>query len=346
MLNKENILALISQEEIMYKYFGPFLFKHYYTNPWRPNDRNPGCWFTYRNNILYFVDFGNNIRNMNCFQICMYKNSCDYFSALEIINKDFNLKLSEYDLFSNKALPNQNKITDFNFDNFIVHNVKKPKPIYTFEYQNFTKDDVSYWKSYKYTKELCELMKIRSVNRVYENNVLWKSSYKDYPIYTYSDSKGEFKIYQPYGNKFNKWRSIRPIFEGFELLNYNSDILFIASSYKDVGCLKLLNYEAFAPNSETSYNELYEIKDLLKKHYKYIYVFFDTDNVGKKYSLKITKELDFNYINIPNNYINEKIKDPSDLVKKYGLEKLQNIINKKLERDNVGKIISSSKLES
>ena len=146
---------------------------------------------------------------------------------------------------------------------------------------------------------------------------------------------GEFKIYQPLANKFDKWRSTRPILEGYELLPEQGDLLFITSSYKDVGVLIKLGYAAIAPSSETSFTLLYEFLPELKKRFKHIYVFHNNDEVGKKSSIKITKEQCLHYVNLPNELLIKNIKDPSDLVfkKVNGLKELDDIIKTKLIRD-------------
>lgn len=329
-MNSKDILSLISEETIFTRYFGSFDLKKYYCNPWR-DDKNPNCYFKYRNGILYFIDFGNSIRNINCFQACMYYYNCDYQQALEHIDQDFNLNLNPYGSSANIYSGTRSEIQPS------AKNTTETVEIsYSFIYGGFTSYDIKYWSKYGYTKELIELMKIKSVRYVYRNNVLWKTSYEGNPIFTYSDSIGEFKIYQPLANKFDKWRSIRPILEGYELLPAQGDLLFITSSYKDVGVLKKLGYAAIAPSSETSFTLLYEFLPELKKRFKHIYVFHNNDEVGKKSSIKVTKEQCLYYVNLPNELLKEAIKDPSDLVaKKNGLKDLDLIIKNKLQRDGL-----------
>ena len=329
-MNSKEILKLVSQEDIFLKYFGPFkLSGQKYCNHWR-GDKHPNCYFKYRGNTLYFVDFGNDIRNINCFQACMYYYNCSYEQCLNYIDRDFKLNLNPYGTFSDLCIRTRTEI------------FSSPKDIieipvnYTFTYQPFQSWDIKFWKRFKFTKELVEKMKIQSAKYVFKNGELWKTSYDANPIFTYSDSKGEFKIYQPYANKFDKWRSIRSILEGYEDLPETGEILFITSSNKDRGVLKLINYYGIAPSSETSFQLLYEKLPELKKRFKYIYVFHNNDAVGKKASLKITQDHNLNYINLPNHLLEEEnIKDPSDYVEEYSLESLDLIIKNKLKRDGI-----------
>lgn len=331
-MTEKDILDNISQEDIMTKYFGNWELGKMYTNPYRCNDKVPGCWFTYRNNILYFVDFGNEVKNINCFEMCKLHYSCNYSQALTHIDNDFNLNFSiENLLFSKKTgIFLENKIKSTDNDTGKILSVEH-KPIYKFIYQEFQSWDITFWKRFRYTKDLVEFMKIKSVNRVFIDSKLFSCSDQYNPIYTYSDNHGEFKLYQPYSSKFKKWRTIRPILEGYDLIK-PSKILFITSSYKDVGVLRLLGFESFAPPSETSYHIIYEHIEELKKIYKYIYVFHNNDETGKYFSMKLTRELGLYYINIPNSL---KPKDPSDFVEEYNLKELRELICEKFKRDGI-----------
>lgn len=333
-MKAEDILKKVNREDIFVKYFGNFTLKKYYKNPWRV-DTKPNCWFTYRNNDLYFVDFGNDVKNINCFQACMYHYKCTYEQALIHIDVDFGLKLSPESLFSNKNKNKTNEIKTVKIQDNIKDSIDDITQLseptkYEFVYQDFRQYDVDYWKRFHYTKELVGIMKIRAVKTVHRNGELWATSFKDNLIYTYTDSLGEFKIYRPVSSKANKWRSLRPTLEGYELLE-QSDFLFITSSYKDVGIIKLLGYQSVAPSSETAYKLLYDKLPELKEKYKYIYVFHNNDNTGKEFSKKITSEQGLYYINIPDN----EPKDPSDYVEKYGLEALNKIIKNKIQRDGL-----------
>lgn len=331
-MTEKDILDNISQEDIMTRYFGDWELGKQYVNIYREGDTNPGCWFTYRNNILYFVDFGNVIKNMNCFEMCKLYYNCNYENALKHIDYDFKLNLSiENLLFRDKQeynITNQKQNTNHDTRKIFI---EEKKIEYEFIYQDFQSWDISFWKRFKYNKNLIDLMKIKSAKKVFINNKLHCCSDQFNPIFTYNDSIGEFKLYCPYSGKFKKWRTIRPILEGFELLK-PANILFITSSYKDVGVLKLLKFEAIAPSSETSYNLIYDNIDYLKSIYKYIYVFHNNDETGKHFSLKLTKELGLYYINIPNNL---KPKDPSDYVEQYELNSLYLLILEKFKRDNI-----------
>lgn len=335
MLTSKLILQFISQEDIFNRYFGAFQFKKYYTNPWR-DDKKPNCWFTYRNTVLYFVDFANDIKNISCFQACMYHYNCDFKQALTHIDIDFCLNLSTECLFkncNNEINLVQNNIKNTSYDTrktSVKNNTLEEKVKYEFIYQNFTSYDIKLWKEFHFTKELVDLMKIKSVKKLYRNGILYAQSAPQNPIYTYSDLSGEFKISRPLSSKALKWRCLRPVIEGFDLL-IPDDILFITSSYKDVGTLKLLGYQAVSPSSESSYNLLYEKMDYFKKNYNYIYVFHNNDETGKTFSLKITKDHSLNYINIPNN----EPKDPSDYSKFYNLDKLDILIKEKFKRDGI-----------
>ena len=56
---------------------------------------------------------------------------------------------------------------------------------------------------------------------------------------------------------------------------------------------------------------------------------FDSDNAGVKNSQEITKIFGFEYCNVPKKYLAEGIKDWADLVKKYGMNILEEYLKQK-----------------
>lgn len=131
----------------------------------------------------------------------------------------------------------------------------------------------------------------------------------------------KYQLYFPYAEKKKKFRTnyTDACLHGFKQLKYNSDLLIITKSRKDVMCLRSFGYEAISPRSEnTMVPKAY--LDHFRKRYNRILVLFDTDmkHKGDEYEL-------------PKIYVNSGEKDVSDSCKKYGVlhtaEMLKTIID-------------------
>jgi len=134
-----------------------------------------------------------------------------------------------------------------------------------------------------------------------------------------------------------KWRTIKAILEGYSKLEYKTNVCFITSSLKDTMCLNSLGFDAFNLPSENSYKILLPIIDELFSKFDHVYIYTDNDDTGKRFSRLLTLEIDtrLNYLNNPS-FMKEK--DPSDVVKFLGSNRLLEIIQEKLNRDKVNLI--------
>jgi DNA primase len=56
---------------------------------------------------------------------------------------------------------------------------------------------------------------------------------------------------------------------------------------------------------------------------------FDADDVGVQNSVQITKMFDFDYTNVPRQYLAEGIKDWADLAKAHGLKAIETYLKSK-----------------
>ena len=92
-----DVLNQVSQEQVFYEYLGiyPDLSKRF-LSPFRSNDKNPGCRFTWHSGILYFVEntMFNNKLYWSCVDIVMYVKHCTFQEALETLYFKSNVKVS------------------------------------------------------------------------------------------------------------------------------------------------------------------------------------------------------------------------------------------------------------
>ena len=298
----------IYQQIACFKHCGLNVDSKKIKNPFR-GDNSPGCFFKLYNNSLYFVDFGNMPTHMNYIDVLKLYYNCSTEEAIKK-SKDIN-SLPSYEFKKELYIPKQN--------NYSVVN------------KEFSEFELEYWNQYNISKEILEKFEVESVSQVWNNSLLEFSAKKTSPIFSYKENQKLFKIYNPLGFIEQKFRSVCPIVEG--LSKAEGEVLFLTSSYKDVMALYSIGFTAAAPSSESSYKYLEQHKEELFNKYKYIYIYFNNDETGKKYSKKLSLEVDkrFKYINNPDMLP----KDPSDLIKKNGIELLKEIINEKFKRDRI-----------
>lgn len=209
----------------------------------------------------------------------------------------------------------------------------------------FDNVDKKFWSECFIKSATLEYFGIDSIASVYKNDKLvWNSTNTNpiyfLPAYDVINNCIKNRYYRPYNTeKYNrdstfKWigNSNKNCIFGYRELVDREDVLFITKSFKDLMVLFELGLNSIAVVGETHFiNE--DILNDLKKRFKYIYVFFDTDATGKKFSIKFTNMYNLYYINIPDKY---DCKDPSDLIVKTKTTNILNdIIFEKLKRDGI-----------
>lgn len=306
-ITKEQILQKISEEDIFRYYvsnlveFGKLFKSELYF------DKHASCSIRRFANSLLYKDFGTG-DSYDCFSYVMAKFSCNFTECLRIIACDFNIV----------------KITH----NYIPSNVvfgisNKEKTVITeteirIRSHKFVKKDYEYWNSYGVTNEFLALDKIKAINYYWINGNRFTA--EDYS-YAYIGGDYRYKIYQPFSAY--KWiNNLNKVILGYDLLPKTGDILFITSSFKDVGCLAGSSYNAIDLGSEVS-NISQLTLDYLKERFKRIILYYDNDKTGIELATKRANEWDVEFIHIPIEY---KEKDPSDFYKSYGREELNKLI--------------------
>lgn len=232
-LNKDDILKLISQEEIFYKYLGiyPEIGKKY-INPLREN-HTPNTEFIWINNVLYLRDWGwENEKNLNCFGVVQYLNKCNYEEALTIIYWDY-LKHNTIKIPENKRNDDrsyvQHKLLDIKI---------KVKP--------YSKEGLDFWSC---NEEFNVNETILKKYQIYECEYVWfnNKQIKCFELtFAYQIEKGIFQIYIPFAkDKRYKFRTskLKDVIPFYSLCNKNIPII-ITKSYKDAYVLRRMGYNA------------------------------------------------------------------------------------------------------
>ena len=320
-LNEENVLKEITAYDI-YNYYideevkvGKIMF-----SPLRPDDKKHPSFGLYVSKItgdLLYNDFV--LGSGNTFKFVMELFHVDYWTALNIINNDFNLELDGYNkkIKGKKGTP---KITKF------IPQKRSAVKI-SVKDRDWNNDDKIYWtNNYHISLDTLSRLNVKPIEYFWINNYMAKAHKY---AYAYHLDPYIYKIYQPSldrsNGKFYSNIQLNTTWQGYRALDKEADILFITSSMKDVAVLRELKYNAIAPHSEGAKIHKRTI-EYLHSRFKNIILFFDYDEAGIKHSKDINEEHGLRTI-FTNNDI---AKDPSDFAKFYSPGNLKRIINEQL----------------
>ncbi len=319
-LHTDVILSKITEYDI-FRYYCPnfkILGKKFKSD--LRQDNSPTVSIIPYNGKLLYKDFGSPDHTFDCFNYVKFKYNCDFYSALNIIDSDFNLNLS-----SKKAgikftmglmAYRQNKTPDYIKPEVLLRKRRRP----------WTRGDANFWKKYFVSKKILTMFGVEPISHFWVNSNRFSCKSITYAF----RFKNRYKIYSPYEEQ-NKWLSNtkKTDVQGYNQLPYKGERLIITSSLKDVMCLYAAGYHAIALQSEMQIPSA-KLVDELKERFSQIDILYDNDfdkvtNPGQAMAKKICDLYGFTNICIPDYY---QSKDPSDLVSKTcGFNELKNILN-------------------
>lgn len=315
--NVQQLYSLLGQERIMSFYFHQqIIIGKRYCNPFR-DDSNPSCFFKWSQvGNLYFVDYATQKIYYNPIDVACMATGYGYPDILYKIESDFNLK--------NLNLENRKQL-ELETSSFKKPEVK-PANIKVSTVK-FTKKDLDYWKQFGITPEILSFYNVKKVSKAWIADQLWYIHNDIDPCYRYKE-KDKFKIYRPFADKKNKFRTnyFGGILEGYEQLPHKGELLIITKGLKDVMCLHSLGINAVAvrsentPVSENAFN-------LLNNRFEKIYIWFDADEAGVKGADKLSQ-----MYNLPCIYHDKELgKDPSEIYVNNEKQKVLEIIQDQLK---------------
>lgn len=323
----DELLEFVSEEEILYYYFGEFQPNIHYLCPIKKKDGiievNPSFYISYREGKLKWRSWPDYPYPMGVLDFVMIIYNINYNDALQMVYRD---------IYKGGKSLTPKKIQD-------IKRSAKDEIEMCIVIRDWQDYDIEYWNQYYFSKEILEKWEISSAKELWvgENQDKRRThiSSKNDPMFCFSHSdfiKHSFTAYRPYAPSKYKFRkyNITGHIMGWGQLPEKGDIVFITSSLKDIITLSLLGIPAIAPHTEVSHIPQVII-DSLKKRFKNIYVAYDNDSTGVESSIKLTKKHDLNYWNVPKDC--EDCKDPSDMSKNLGLKDLRNSIYEKIKRD-------------
>jgi hypothetical protein len=319
-LTSESILDKISEYDVYRKYFGEFK-PNVVTCNWMRGDKNPS--FIIGNKYQEFThkDFSDDKWKGNCFSFVMQMFSCSFNEALEIIDRDFDLGITNGSITKNYEK--------------IVSNYSQPKftpkqeSFIQVKTRSFTHEELAYWNEYYQDIDDLRANNVYSIDTLYLNKQ--KFPLKDTELrfgYLY---EGHWKIYRPHSDKKSKWLPNNvPItmMDGLADIK-DCDVAFIQKSKKDYMVMKKIYPCCCAVQNEGLGCFSQENVDYLKENSERQILSFDSDEAGVKSSLLITEKFDFEYCNVPKIYLDEGIKDWALLAKTHGLKTIEKYLTQK-----------------
>lgn len=303
-LTIDEILKRISEWDLWSYYIPGVQLGKTFRSPLREDKTPSVSLFVSRNGSILLKDFAGT--TMNIWTFLQYRYAMNFHEVLLTVNNDFNLKLT------NKHLKVRPTMEFFGLPQKYQAEPSVAKTI-QIKRRAWSTLDEEYWSQYNLSPEFIEARGVLPVQNYWINGnlIYWHSDYN--PTYSYEFGKGLRKLYAPKAKKFKFLTNANDsVMQGFKFLPKSADKLIITKGYKDVLVLESLGYHSFAPQSE-SMTMAESLIGNIKSRFNTIYLLYDNDTTGIKYSDKICKLHNFNPIFVP-----KPEKDISDYTAKYG----------------------------
>lgn len=288
-------------------------------SPFR-NEKNPSFIIGNKRGYISFIDFGNTEFRGDCFTFVkkMY-NLANLDEVLKKIDADFGLGISSGIVKDYKKITGEYKQPEIVKRNTLIQVVTR----------KFTVEELAYWNTYH--QDLADLR----ANNIYSI----KSLYLNKKIYHLKDTElrfgyfydGHWKIYRPFAGKKEKWF---PNNVPITAMDGKEDIkgcktAFINKSKKDHMVIKKLFSCSCAVQNEGIACFSPENVEYIKSNSEIQILSFDSDVTGVKNSQQITELFGFGYCNVPRKYLQEGIKDWSDLARIHGMQAVEEVLKQK-----------------
>lgn len=312
-LDKDSVLCRVSEYDIFKFYCHSFSkLGDKFCSELR-QDRSPTCSIIPYNGKLLYKDFGNG-ESHDCFSYVARKYNLTFIEVLKVIDADFGLGLH-----IGTATKAQMAIT---YGDQVIEE-RRPVVI-SKRTRRWTNEDVKFWGKFGINLELLTKFAIEPIDYFWINEVRYSCHTLAYAY----NINGRYKIYRPLETE-GKWFSntTKNDIQGYGQLKDSGDIVFLASSLKDVMTLNAMGFEAIAMQSEMQMPPE-KLINHLKQRFDLVVVLYDNDfhsdtNPGQTMANKICNTYQLINVIIPAHY---KSKDISDLVKDHGIDCAKRII--------------------
>ena len=319
----EAILSRISEYDI-FRFYMPhrdWKINRVTYSPFR-QENNPSFMIGNKLGYLMFIDYADTSRRGDCFNfVQMLHNLSSTSEALKMIDRDFGLGLS-----TGVVTGEYKKI----IAEYKQPEIEKRYSLIQVKVRKFTQEELDYWNQYHQ-----DIQDLRD-NNIYSIKDLYLNKQK-FPLldtelrFGYLYEGQYWKIYRPFADKKKKWMPNNvPIttMDGKDNIK-NCEVAFINKSKKDYMVMKKLFPCSCAVQNEGLGCFSHENVEFLKANSDRQILSFDADDVGVQNSKQITEMFDFEYTNVPRQYLAEGIKDWADLAKAHGLQAIENYLKSK-----------------
>jgi DNA primase len=316
------ILSRISEYDI-FRYYMPhrdWKINRVTYSPFR-HENNPSFMIGNKLGYLMFIDYSDTSKRGDCFNFVQTLHNVSTSDALRMIDKDFGLG------FSTGVVTGEYKkiIAEYK-----QPEIEKRNSLIQVKVRKFTQDELDYWAMYHQNIQDLRDNNIYSIKELYLNKQRFPLEENELRFgYLY---EGQYwKIYRPFAHKKKKWMPNNvPItaMDGKENIK-NCEVAFINKSKKDYMVMKKLFPCSCAVQNEGLGCFSHENVEYIKANSDRQILSFDADDVGVQNSKQITQMFDFDYTNVPRQYLTEGIKDWADLAKVHGLNAIEECLKQK-----------------
>jgi DNA primase len=322
-LSIEAILSRISEYDI-FRFYMPnqdWKINRVTYSPFR-HENNPSFMIGNKMGYLLFIDYADTSKRGDCFNfVQMVHNLPNMSETLRKIDKDFGLGLS-----TGVMTEEYKRI----ISEYKQPHLEKRYSLIQVKVRKFTKSELDYWAEYHQDLQDLRDNNVYSIKELYLNKQRFPLGENELRFgYLY---EGQYwKIYRPYADKKHKWMPNNvPITAMDGKLDItNCDVAFINKSKKDYMVMKKIFPCSCAVQNEGLGCFSHENVEYLKANSDRQILSFDADDVGVQNSKQITEMFDFDYTNVPRQYLAEGIKDWADLAKAHGLQAIKDYLKTK-----------------
>lgn len=258
------------------------------------------CIYLGQDNKLHHVDYADDRYWGDCFDLVCQKYQITLIQALNQIARVFMLVDSQPEAY--KAITSQysKPVMDIRKHCLIQVTTKK-----------YTQDELRYWNQYLISSDDLKKEDIYSVKEMFLNRKKIPIQ-KGERIFAYWYPEG-FKIYMVDRQKSEKWLSniTTARVENLQAVESNQRIVVTKAKKCRICLSKLMDGVVNVQNETKScFNDMF----IEKLQNKDVYIQYDSDAAGKKNSMKLTSELGYSHLNVPDDMMKYGVKDFSDWI--------------------------------
>lgn len=289
-------------------------------------EKNPSFVISSRGNQIRYKDYGDSQFKGNCIDLVKQLYHLSTSEAINKIKEDFGL-IDKSNVKYNQVISSLPEIEVKEF---------KPARIIA-ESKKFCKEHYDYLAKIGLIPEDLNIFsdtEVLALKRFWINGDPYILKKNEVGFIFYVKSLNLTKIYLPQRKKPERrfWSSLPfSLIHGLEDIE-NCENLIISKSLKEAAILKkYLGVCVIVTQAEN--DSAIRDKDIqvINSKAKNVYTNFDSDAPGQKASKLLNERTNWKWVNVPNKYLEEGIKDWGELMEKYGIEPIRNhFIEKKI----------------